>query len=207
MKGRNLVIAGLPILAVGIGLAVARQSIQAGGVVMTGAILFVFAGILNLMSFAGAKRDERRSRGAVVSLFGQITSVAAIILGLSMLIFRDTFSTLVPFMFGIIVGFMSLYQYFLLAYGCRPDRLPGWLYIVPTALAACAVYLFMQRAGETADSVIMLTTGISLGVFGLTAVVEGLMIGRQNRETAPAKDKDKDAHDSQDSEKKQASEA
>ncbi|MDO4320298.1 MAG: hypothetical protein Q4C34_06940 [Bacteroidales bacterium] len=180
MKGRNLFVIGLLVLAAGVGLVIAHQSIHAEGVVVTGGILFICAGILSMAVFLGEKRSPDRRQGAVVSLFSWISSVAAVILGLSMLIFKATFSSLVPFMFGVFVGFASLYQFFLLGYGSRPARLPGWLYIVPTALAACAVYLFMQSAGEGSDPVIMLATGIALGVFGLTSVVEGMIVGRQN---------------------------
>lgn len=180
MKGRNLFIIGLLVLAAGIGLVLARQSIRAEGVVMTGGILFIFAGILNMAVFLGEKRNPERRPGAMMSLFSWISSVAAVMLGLGMLIFQSTFSSMVPFMFGVFVGFSALYQFFLLGYGCRPARLPGWLFIVPTALAACAVYLFVQRAGEGSDPVIVLATGIALGVFGITSVIEGLMIGRQN---------------------------
>lgn len=180
MKGRNLFIIGLLVLAAGIALIVAHQSIHSVGVIVTGGVLFIFAGILNMAVFLGERRNPERRPGAVTTLFSWISSVAAVILGLCMLIFQSTFSSLVPFMFGVFVGFSALYQFFLLGYGSRPARLPGWLYIVPTALAACAVYLFMQHAGEGTDPVVMLATGIALAVFGVTAVAEGLMIGRQN---------------------------
>lgn len=186
MKGRNLFVIGLLVLAAGIALVITHTSVRSVGVVVTGGILFIMAGLLNMAVFLGERRNPDRRPGAVASLFSWISSVAAVILGLCMLLFQSTFSSLVPFMFGVFVGFASLYQFFLLIYGSRPAKLPGWLYIVPTALAGCAVYLFMQHPGDASDPVIMLSTGIALGVFGLTAVVEGVLIGRHNRRARAA---------------------
>lgn len=184
MKGKNLIFIGLPVLAAGIVLIFTYQSIRSTGVVITGGILFILAGILNVLA-AGherrrAERTGTRGHGVISATVNWLACAGAVILGVCMLIFKDTFVALIPFIFGILIAFSAFYQLYLLAYGSRPAMLPGWLYIVPLLLAGAAVYLFLQRP-EVDDSVIMLTTGIALTFLGLATVAEGIMLGTINR--------------------------
>ena len=75
----------------------------------------------------------------------------------------------------------ALNQLFLLIFGSRPVVLSNWFFLVPTALIAAAVYIFLRKpdsAGEVAD---MTFIGISFAVFGICTMVEGALIGRSNR--------------------------
>lgn len=186
MKGRNLLIIALLVLALGIALIFLNNTISSTGVVITGGILFILAGIFNMGAYMGQRRGGTPQRNALRSAISWVASVAAVILGLAMLLFQTTFTPLVPFMFGVLVAFAALYQYFMLAYGSRPSPLPGWLYIFATLMAAAAVYLFLGKDETLTDRVIMLITGISLAVFGLMTVYEAIVIGRHNREIRKA---------------------
>ncbi len=186
MKGKNLIIMGLPALAAGIALIITYKGISSTGVVITGGILFILAGIFNVVA-AGyerrrAERAGSRGHGMISAAVNLLACAGAVILGVCMLIFKDTFVTLIPFIFGVLIAFSAFYQVYLLAYGTRPVMLPGWLYIVPLALAGTAVYLFLQKP-EVDDTVIMLTTGIALSFFGLSTVAEGMALGRIRRRT------------------------
>lgn len=186
MKGKNLIITALLVLAAGIILIITRASIRSEGVVTTGGILFIVAGLLDLLIFESDRRKD--GKRPLAAAFNWITSAGAVILGLCMLIFRPTFVELIPFMFGILVAFTALYQVYLLAYGARPVMLPGWLYIVPLLLAGGAVYLFTLKP-MTDDHIIMLTSGIALTLFGAASLIEGAMLGHYHRhpQTVPAK--------------------
>lgn len=184
MKGKNLIIMGLLALAAGVILIFTYRGIRSTGVVITGGVLFILSGIFNVLA-AGyerrrAERAGGRGRGMLSATFNWLACAGAVILGVCMLIFQGTFVALIPFIFGILIAFTAFYQLYLLAYGTRPAMLPGWLYIVPVALAGAAVYLFLQKP-ELDDSIIMLTTGISLGVFGLATFAEGAMLGNIRR--------------------------
>jgi len=187
MKGKNLVIMGLPVLAAGIILIIAYQSIRSTGVVITGGILFILSGVLNAV-VAGyerrrSARSGNRSRGVLSTTFNVLACIGAVTLGICMLIFQNTFVALIPYIFGVPVAVAAIYQLYLLAYGSRPDKLPGWLYIVPLALAGASIYLFLQKPGSD-DDTIMLTTGIALSVFGLATVAEGILPGYMRRRAA-----------------------
>ena len=181
MKGRNLFLIGLLVLVIGVVLILLHKSVTTGGIVITGGVLFVLAGLLNMAVFLGAKPEIKAHRGMFSSVFSWVSSVAAAILGLAMLIFEPTFAGLVPFMFGVLIAFGALYQFFLLGYGSRPARLPGWLFVIPTVLTGAAIYLFVAPVPSLAGDIVLLVTGISLAVFGAATMTEVSLVGRHNR--------------------------
>lgn len=189
MKGKNLIITALLVLAAGIILIITRASVRSEGVVTAGGILFIVAGLLDLLVFESDRRKD--GKRPLAAAFNWITSAGAVILGLCMLIFKSTFVELIPFMFGILIAFAALYQVYLLAYGSRPVMLPGWLYIAPLLLAGAAVYLFMLKP-MIDDHIIMLTSGIALALFGAVALIEGAMLGHYHRHPQAAAAKDAD---------------
>ncbi len=180
MKGRNLILTAGLVMAAGIVLIITHNSIRSTGVVVTGGILFVIAGLINVLLFEGERKRGRWDRGALSSTFSWLTSVAAVILGICMLVFQGTFITLVPMMFGILVAFSALYQFYILAIGSRPTLLPGWFYIVPVALIGGAAFIFMQDSYSN-DPKIMLATGISLTAFGVAGLAESAMLSHYRR--------------------------
>lgn len=193
MKGRSLILAAVLILAIGIILIITRLSITTFGIVVVGGILFVLSGLLNIFAYLAerprpaqvkAAREagfEVKGRSGFASLMAWASSGAAVILGACMLIFTSTFLQLVPFVFALLITFGALYQFYLLAYGSRPTKLPGWLFVVPVLLIGAAIYVFLQNAGhEVDDRLIMLITGISATLFGATLLTESIMIGAAN---------------------------
>lgn len=182
MKGKNLILIGVLVLAVGLLLTIFRHSLANGGIVRLAGIIFVGAGVLNLTVFLASRDKDGRSRmGALGTAFGWISSAAAVVLGLSMLIFKDAFVALIGFMFGVLLLFAALFQIFLLLFGSRPTRISNWFFIVPAVIIGAAIYIFLRKpdtAGETTD---LLVTGISLMVFGTATVIEGSMVGQSNR--------------------------
>lgn len=181
MKGRNLIFTGAIALIVGVLMLIFRIQLANGGIVFAAGALFVGAGLLNMTVFLGSRDKEGRARmGAFGTAFGWIASAAAVVLGLAMLIFSKAFAAMIGFMFAVLLLFAALFQLFLLLFGSRPTRLSNWFFLVPTALVAAAVYIFMRKpdiAGETID---MTFVGISFIVFGLFTIIEGSVIGRAN---------------------------
>lgn len=180
MKGRNLAFTSALVLAVGIVLILTRYTVKSDGIVLFGGSLFILAAFLNVIVMDGAKtRSEGKresARGMMSNTFTWISSAAAMILGICMLVFKETFIALVPVIFGILVAFTAFYQLYVLAIGIRPYVLPALLYLVPVALAGAAVYMFTLTPVES-DHIIMLTTGIALAVFGAAGVTEGVWVG------------------------------
>lgn len=182
MKGKNLILIGLIALAVGVLLTLFRTSLANGGVVVAAGILFVGAGVLNMAVFLGSRdKDGKSKMGVLGTTFGWIASAAAVVLGLSMLIFKSAFVALTGFMFGVLLLFAALFQLFLLIFGTRPTRISSWFYLVPAAIIGAAVYIFVHKPATAGQGTDILVTGITFMVFGLVTIIEGCAIGQTNR--------------------------
>ena len=194
MKGRSLILAALLFLVAGAVLIITYKTTRTDGVVIVGGIMFIVCGLLNIFSYIADKPGQKeieadrkagrrtRQRSGLSNALAWVSSSAAVILGLCLLIFTSTFTSLVPFVFALLITFCSLYQFYLLAIGCRPLRLPSWLFAMPVLMLAAAIYVFIQKPGsDEGEHIIMLITGISFVVFGLTMIVESVLIGTANR--------------------------
>ncbi len=179
MKGKSLMLTAVLAILAGVLLIIFRNDIHSTGVVVTGGILFIAAGLFNLLIFEH-RGKKGKGNGAVSTTFSWLTCAASVILGLCMLIFQYTFVGLVPVMFGILILFAAVYQYFILAIGARPATLPGWLYILPTVMVGGAIYVFLRPEG-TGDMPVVFTSGICFVIYGVASVIEAGMIGHYNK--------------------------
>ena len=181
MKGRNIIWTGLIALVIGVLMIIYHRTLLTRDIVVGCGILFIIAGIINLTLFLSSRDSQGRpSHNAASMVVGWIASAAAVVLGLSMVIFQTTFVALVAYMFAFLLLFAALFQVFLVLFGARPARLSAGWFVIPTALTGVAIYIFLQRP-TIDDHVIMLATGIALGVFGIASIIEGGQIGAINR--------------------------
>lgn len=173
MKGRSLTIAGIFAAALAAVLILCYKSINLMGVAITCGILFVAVGLINMIFF-GYRSDNESSK--VLNL---VTNAAAIVLGISMLVFREEFRPMIAFMFGLLVAVCALWQFFVLAIGARPYQLPAWLYLFPVLLAGGSVYIFINPVHD--DNVLIFATGIAMAVLGVSCLIEGSILGMARR--------------------------
>lgn len=187
MKGRKLLLLALIVFFIGLILTITFKDIRSTGIVICGGILFIVAGLLNLLTLLGNTETDAatgtRTRSISMSriVFTWITSSAAIVLGICMLFFQTTFIALIPILFGILVLVSGLFNVYILSWAIRPVSLPGWFYLGGAILAGCGVYLFTLKP-ETDDRIIMLASGIALMFFAALTLAEGLMVGARRRE-------------------------
>lgn len=176
MRGRSLTITGIFAAAIAVALILCYQSISITGIAITCGILFVAIGLINMIFFGYKTKDD----SSKVLTF--VTDAAAIVLGLSMLVFRAEFSPMIAFMLGLLVAVCSLWQFFVLAIGARPYQLPVWLYVFPVLLAAGALYIYLKPDyAEKNDSILLLSTGICMAVLGAGCIIEGSILGMARR--------------------------
>lgn len=197
MKGRSLLLSAILILLAGVVLIITYKTTSTNGITIVGGVLFIVAGLLNIFSYLGEQSgksesaagaqptekqrvDKKYKPSSLTSFLAWTASAATILLGLSMLVWTATFSVWVPALFGILVCLSALYQFYLLAIGSRPVRLPNWLFAMPVLLLIAGIYLFMQKPSHN-EAVIMMVTGISFVVFSATLFVESILIGAANR--------------------------
>lgn len=170
MKGRTLTFLGIIAAIVAAALIIARNHITSEGVVLTGGILFILAGISNTIAIS------RNRTSSVGRAFGYLTNAAAIVLGICMIAFQEAFVPLVAFIFGLLVAMFAIWQFYVLAAGIKPYSLPAWLYVFPILLTAAAAYIILDKASLPALP-IMLTTGISVAILAAGCLIEGGMLG------------------------------
>lgn len=207
MKGRSLLLTATLILVAGIVLIITYKTTRSTGIVIAGGVLFILVGLLNIFTFmseksaaariarqqtAAAGPDSQQAAapmgyGHTATMLAWITSGAAAVLGLSMLLFTDTFSGLVPTVFAALILLGALFQFYLLAYGCRPLRLPVWLFGVPVAMMAVAVYIYTQHSGiDIEEQHIMLATGITFVAYAAVMYIESALLGYGHRQLSRA---------------------
>lgn len=174
MKGRTLTLFGIMAAIAAVALIIAHEYITPQGVVLTGGILFILAGLANIIAIS---RGKASSMGR---LFGYMASAASIVFGICMIVFLPSFVPLVTFIFGILIGLLALWQFYILAAGSKPYVLAAWLYVFPIILTVVAVYVLVTKS-DAQPLPIILTTGISLAVLALGLLIEGPMLGAARR--------------------------
>lgn len=186
MKGKNLFITALLALVAGLLILILYRTLSCESIVIGAGLVFVLAGVLNMTVFLGSRnRSGEAKMGAFSTAFGWVASSAAVVLGLAMLIFGETFSQMVSFMFAVLVLFAACFQLFLLIFGCRPAKLPAWFFLLPAALTGIAVYIWFQKPGFD-NHAIMIWTGVGFTLFGLGTLIESIFIGNFHRKVAKA---------------------
>lgn len=215
MKGRSLLLSAILFLVAGVILILTCRTTSTANIVVVGGVMFIACGVLNILAYIAGRPGNKEIaravkagqkppvRSSVRSALAWISSSASIILGLCLLVFTSTFTSLVPVVFALLIIFAALYQFYLLAIGCRPLKLPAWLFVVPVLMTGAAVYVFMQEPGnnesEHTGMLIMLITGISFVLFGAAMIVESVLIGSANRriiKQARTPDTAADSHES-----------
>lgn len=192
MKGKSSILSALLILTLGVVLIIINKSLDASGVVMCGGVLFLVAAVLNIFFFLSedSRKNSRRRGGPLTKIFGWISSVAGIILGLCMLLFESVFTPLIPFIFGGLLVLAAVFHFYVLAISYRPIVFPGWLYIIPALLTAAGVWVFFID-GSVSGSLMMILTGSGLCLFSTGVFIESVFIHMYNKKAGKAVDSEK----------------
>lgn len=182
MKGKNLIFTGIIALIIGALMYIFHTDLASGGIVMASGIIFVAAGVLNMTVFLGSRDKEGRARmGAFGTAFGWVASAAAVVLGLAMLIFSKAFAAMIGFIFAVLLLFGALFQLFLLLFGSKPTQLSRWFFLVPIALIAAAIYVFLRKPDTQGETIDIIFVSCSFILFGIVTVIEGSIVGNTNR--------------------------
>lgn len=180
---RSSLLAGVLILAIGIILIVCNKMISGSGIIVLAGILFILTGIINLIVFVTRKTADGLPINSGFNLFiGWLVSIAAIILGICMLVFTPTFTALVPYIFGILIFFGALVLAYAFIFGVRKQfKIPGWLWIFPLAILILGIVV-ITRSHIGNDSLIMILSGSAMITFGFGAVIVSALLAGARRQ-------------------------
>lgn len=188
MLGKASVISNLVILGVGITMCLIfqRTDILRELVIIFG-FIFLIPGIVELIYVLSS---PGRRQNQFVRLTGWISAIGGITLGAVMLLTPQSFTAIMVyvFAFGLIVG--SLNQFYVLGYGYRPLRFPGWFYLIPALVVIAGVVIVASPMLRYNDPVVVLITGIGLILIALLAFMEMISAASMNhaakKTTVPA---------------------
>lgn len=162
----TLIIGQLTLLA-GILLIVYSSHITSDVIVSIGGVTFIIAGLLNMLVAYKAKdaSGQRRVRGLSMGLTAGV-SLIAVVFGICVLVYRDTFLPLVSVVAGTGVGLCAVVQFYILAVTRHPSRLPLWLYLFPVANAVLAGIVYTLST-PAQDRLMMIYAGVALCVYSI----------------------------------------
>lgn len=173
---RTPILTGIISEVLGILLIALRNFITGPGIMITGGVIFILAGLVNF-GIALLIRDEegrRKSRGWIFALTCAV-SVASVGLGICIFVFQDTFVGLIPILIGTLLALLAVMLFYTLIFAMRRYAMPGWLYVAPTLVAVCSAIVFTFNS-PVDDYKIMTFTGIGFILYGICHFFGALML-------------------------------
>lgn len=113
------------------------------------------------------------SRSSSMNLSMTIVSIAAIALGLWMILSPGFFVGLIVYLFAIVLLAYGIYQFIELIYFSRPAVMPWYLYIVPALFVIAGIIILFSSVREI-NSVVTLITGILLICSAINSTIQAI---------------------------------
>ena len=169
MNTRSNIVTSILILIVGVVFIFmqSREDVLHAIVLILG-ILFIAASVLNLIMLYAGKTHANSSSGRIS---GVLASGAALALGIWMAVSPGAIINVIVYAFAVLLILGGLYHLYVLAYGYRPLRFPGWLYIFPAVLVIAGVTMLIV-GGPQIQNYIVLITGIAMVIFSVCSFLE-----------------------------------
>lgn len=185
MSSKASVITNLIVLAAGIVLLLlhSRPGILHWIIFVSG-MMFIIPGLINVVLLAGHHKDGS-SPSSSQRIVGWISSIAAVTLGIVMVIAPDMFVDILVFLFGGLMILASLSLIYILAAVLKTRGLPGWLYIGPVIVLVAGVGMVCVGPRPLNDNVVTLITGIGMIIFALSGFSILIAAGRKSPAEEP----------------------
>jgi len=143
---------------------------------ITGVLFLVAGGFNVIMLMAGRKAEKPKGSSA-----GYLTSLAAIALGLWMVLDPGALVSVVVYLFAGLLVVGGAYHVYMLAYGFRPLRFPVWFYILPSLMVIGGVVVFSVGATSMMEYIV-LVAGVAMVIFAVSTFLE--IAGRSSYDRA-----------------------
>ncbi|MFH8142231.1 MAG: DUF308 domain-containing protein [Muribaculaceae bacterium] len=139
-----------------------------GSTVLTvGGLAFIIPGAALMLSLL--VRRKNKSRGSVMTFITAVCGLAAIALGVVILVAPDSFRHLLVYLFGGLLIVSAAWQFDMMMRKNRGILYPAWLTIAPVLIVALGVVMLTLEAfkGEANEKWMMLATGCGFALFGI----------------------------------------
>lgn len=176
-------------------------------VVCIGGVAFIIPGVALLLSLM-AQRKERQ-RGSILTYITMICGLAAIALGVVILVAPDNFTNLLVYLFGGLLIVSAAWQFDVMVRRNRGTAYPVWLTMAPIVLVALGVVMCTMDVfkGASNEKWMLLATGIGFTISGLIGLCTSYYVirtahnARQALDSRPAPAPEKPSEGAETSEK------
>lgn len=150
-------------------------------VVYIGGCSFIIPGAYLILSLLVERKNPKR-KGSVLSFMTVVCGLAAIALGIVMLLKPDLFKDYLVYLFGGLLILASAWQFDVMMRKNRGVLYPAWLVVAPVLLVAAGVVLCTMDTfkGEANQKWMLLVAGIGFTLFGLIGLFISYFALRSN---------------------------
>lgn len=136
-------------------------------VLLVGGLAFIIPGAALLLSLL--VRRKNKSRGSVMTFMTAVCGLAAVVLGIVILVAPESFRHLLVYLFGGLLIVSAAWQFDVMMRKNRGILYPAWLTIAPVLIVALGVVMCTMEVfkGETNEKWMMLATGCGFALFGI----------------------------------------
>lgn len=136
-------------------------------VLIVGGLAFIIPGAALLLSLL--VRRKNKSRGSVMTFMTAVCGLAAVVLGVVILVAPNSFRHLLVYLFGGLLIVSAAWQFDVMMRKNRGILYPAWLTIAPVLIVALGVVMCTMDVfkGESNEKWMMLATGCGFALFGI----------------------------------------
>ena len=140
-------------------------------VILVGITLIVPALYSFIIALGRKRRGEGKETGRTARTSTLWAAVAAIALGVWMVVGPSFFAGLLAYIFGAILVLYGIYHIVMMSYWLKPLVFPFWFYVIPVLMIGAGIVILASSVREM-NSVVVLITGIALVASAVNSVLE-----------------------------------
>lgn len=182
MKAKTALFVSSLIMIAGIALTIVHTMDVFTYLIIALGVVFILPALINMVMISSTNPNKPEGKAIKTQrIFGLISSVGSIILGITMIGWSNLFVQFLPMIFGIILILGGSFHLFTMGLAFRPTRLPIWLYIMPLTLLAIGFSIIYIDKNTLTPQYIVLMSGIGFIIFALNAWIELWFVRKINR--------------------------
>lgn len=160
-------------------------------------VAFFVSGVINV--FIMINHSSKNKGNSFSRIAGWLSGIGGVLLGLAMFFYPPLFTTVLVYLFGILLILGGIVQICIMAWGYKDAALSGWLYIVPVILIVAGVIMISSDSLRVNASLMVIITGVGMILYGLNSFFAMIAAAnaRSQKAIEPAKPEEKKADEKQ----------
>lgn len=130
-------------------------------------VAFFVSGVINV--FIMINHSSKNKGNSFSRIAGWLSGIGGVLLGLAMFFYPPLFTTVLVYLFGILLILGGIVQICIMAWGYKDAALSGWLYIVPVILIVGGVIMISSDSLRVNASLMVVITGVGMILYGLNS--------------------------------------